>query len=123
MTTNGERTICDVLTDLLIEQRHMNEMLAELVRNTSELAQQQSSVEIKFLASGVPQPVVKVYSGSAAPVEEALDAYARTFVAAERGHMDGWQKTLDQQRAKQHKSIFGSEETGTAYDLPVSHRA
>lgn len=79
----------------------LEEILAELKHlNNTERTGAVSSVEIKFLAptkdnpDGKPQPVVKAYSGSIVPVEEAIEAYGRTVRLTQAAQMRNWADTV-----------------------------
>lgn len=79
---------------LLTIQGVLEGILTELHRaNSVERTGSVSSVEIKYTAKGEPQPVVKVYAGSVAPVAEAIMAYAETIARAEAAQAVGWAET------------------------------
>lgn len=86
--TDGQRLISIEmrLDDILLELRRANSVAREGAV---------SSVEIKPLASGVLQPVVKIYAGSEAPVDEALEAYGRVVREAKVRAEAGWAETVD----------------------------
>lgn len=86
---------------VLVSIAHLQEeILAELKRaNAVERTGAVSSVEMKFLASGAPQPVLKAYAGSEVPVDEALEAYGRLVREANERAMHGWAQTAEALKA------------------------
>ncbi len=54
-----------------------------------------SRLRRKFLANGSPQPTIKLYAGSVAPVAEAIEAYGATYREAERQQMSKWSETVE----------------------------
>jgi len=88
----SEREIHDVLLSIEIT---LEEILMELKRaNATERTGAVSSVEIKALANGTLQPVIKAYTGSEPPVDEALESYGRTIREGNARAMAQWSDTL-----------------------------
>lgn len=83
----------EVLIDIAVSLSEIRTLLERLL--TTERTGAVSSVEMKFTAKGEPQPVVKAYTGSVVPVDEALDAYQQTIEQANERFMKGLQATID----------------------------
>jgi hypothetical protein len=79
-------SMCSLLEALLVEVKRGNN-----VERTGAV----SSVEIKFLANGTPQPVVKCHAGSEPPVDEAIESFGRVYRVAKERQMSDWQGTAD----------------------------
>lgn len=85
----------DVTNVLERIERTLEAMLAATERgNTVAREGAVSSCEIKFLASGVPQPTVKRYTGSEPEIDATLEDYGRVFREAKARAEAGWPETL-----------------------------
>lgn len=82
---------------------HICVLLTEVLKRLDVMAERSgstSSVEVRWSAAtkdlpSKPAPAVKVYEGSDAPVEEAVEAYGRAVLLMEQSQMNGWRATVE----------------------------
>lgn len=80
--------ITSLLYDILVELKHLN---------NNERTGSVSSAELKFLANGTAQPIIKAYAGSVVPVRECIEAYTRLVQEANERQMRAWQGEVEAQ--------------------------